>query len=114
MCHVLTSMSKFRKSPSHAPQVGVPGFIAPEILLRQPYGEKVDVFAAGVVLHILLVGYAPFSTKFMAEGTRKVLRRNLECRSASSPITVAEPQGSCVYILLITYHFGLLYCLCAT
>eukprot|EP01083_Nonionella_stella_P095617 268471_1 len=41
--------------------VGTRGYQAPEILLRQAaYDLKVDVFAMGVVLFILLGGYPPF------------------------------------------------------
>merc|ERR1719361_2422019 len=40
--------------------VGTRGYQAPEILLRRDYDRKVDVFAMGVVLFILLGGYPPF------------------------------------------------------
>merc|ERR1719461_903332 len=41
--------------------VGTRGYQAPEILLRKKeYDKKVDVFAMGVVLFILLGGYPPF------------------------------------------------------
>lgn len=42
---------------------GTPGFVAPEILLTKVnggYGNKVDVFSAGVTLYVMLVGYEPF------------------------------------------------------
>jgi len=40
--------------------VGTRGYQAPEILLRKDYDKKVDIFAMGVVLFILLGGYPPF------------------------------------------------------
>merc|ERR1712154_348012 len=40
--------------------VGTRGYQAPEILLRRDYDKKVDIFAMGVVLFILLGGYPPF------------------------------------------------------
>lgn len=42
--------------------LGTPGYIAPEILLKQSYiGEKVDSFAMGVILFTLVMGRPPFT-----------------------------------------------------
>lgn len=39
---------------------GTPGYLSPEVLRKEPYGKPVDVWACGVILYILLVGYPPF------------------------------------------------------
>jgi len=39
---------------------GSPGYIAPEILRKQTYNCKADVFSIGVICFIMLTGQTPF------------------------------------------------------
>lgn len=41
-------------------RIGKPYYTAPEILKKKPFNEKIDVFAAGVILYIMLCGKPPF------------------------------------------------------
>lgn len=41
-------------------QCGTPNYVAPEIITHIPYGTKVDMWSAGVIVFILLGGYPPF------------------------------------------------------
>ena len=34
--------------------------MAPEVIQRRPYGKPVDVWSAGILVHILLSGTMPF------------------------------------------------------
>ena len=42
-------------------QCGTPGYVAPEVLLGQPYGKAVDMWAIGIIMYVLLGGYPPFN-----------------------------------------------------
>jgi len=58
---------------------GTPGFVAPEILLYKDsdpfYDVKCDIFSAGVIFYLLLVGKQPFQGK----DYKQILRANKSC-----------------------------------
>jgi len=41
-------------------ELGTKGYMSPEILAQKKYTEKADIFAAGVILFIMLAGFPPF------------------------------------------------------
>jgi len=49
---------------------GTPGYVAPEILRKEKYGTKADMWSMGVIIFIMLGGYPPF----YAETPRQLLR----------------------------------------
>lgn len=55
-------------------QCGSPEYVAPEILLGKPYGIKVDMWSLGVIVYILLGGYAPFMENNQNELFSKIKR----------------------------------------
>ncbi|XP_048385229.1 serine/threonine-protein kinase H1-like [Stegostoma tigrinum] len=54
---------------------GTPEYIAPEILLRKPYTNAVDMWALGVISYILLSGTMPFED----ENRTRLYRMILKC-----------------------------------
>jgi len=42
---------------------GTLSFVAPEVLVRQPYNKQVDIWSLGVILYLMLSGDLPFDDK---------------------------------------------------
>ncbi|KAJ8260265.1 hypothetical protein GJAV_G00178980 [Gymnothorax javanicus] len=57
---------------------GTPGYVAPEVLARKPYGKSVDCWSIGVITYILLCGYPPFYEDSETELFFKVLKAEYE------------------------------------
>ncbi|XP_014670876.1 PREDICTED: serine/threonine-protein kinase H1 homolog [Priapulus caudatus] len=55
---------------------GTPEYIAPEILLRKPYTNAVDMWAIGVITYILLSGEMPFDEESKTRLYRLILKAN--------------------------------------
>uniref|UniRef100_A0AC34Q2M4 Protein kinase domain-containing protein n=1 Tax=Panagrolaimus sp. JU765 TaxID=591449 RepID=A0AC34Q2M4_9BILA len=56
---------------------GTPTYVAPEILLKEGYGLEVDIWSMGILLHIMLVGFAPFRSSDRATLFRLITKANV-------------------------------------
>jgi serine/threonine protein kinase len=72
--------------------VGTPYYVAPEVLMGRDYGEKVDVWSAGVILYIMLAGVPPFFGEGPAETFEVVLRANLRFPAKIFRLVSAEAK----------------------
>ena len=43
--------------------LGTPLYMAPEIILRKNYNEKVDIWSIGIITYMLLSGQSPYNGK---------------------------------------------------
>lgn len=62
-------------------QCGSPGHIAPEVILGQQYGTKVDTFASGVTLYFLVSGTRPFGGKTIHDVLRRTVSGTVPFKS---------------------------------
>lgn len=51
---------------------GTPYYMAPEVLERQLYNSKVDMWSLGVILYVFMSGYLPFQGDNRAEVFEKI------------------------------------------
>lgn len=51
---------------------GTPLYVAPEVVLRQPYGPEADIWSLGVIVYVMLVGYPPFDDLDIVELMKKI------------------------------------------
>lgn len=56
-------LSSFVKDDNSKIRCGTPGYIAPEIFLKNTYNELCDIYSLGAVVHILATGKRIFSSK---------------------------------------------------
>ncbi|ORZ02780.1 kinase-like domain-containing protein [Syncephalastrum racemosum] len=57
---------------------GTPGYVAPEVLLREGYSTAADLWSAGVIVYTLLCGYTPFYGADMAALIESVISGRYE------------------------------------
>ena len=54
-------------------QCGTPFFVSPEILMRQSYDQKSDMWSVGCIVYLLLSGNLPFMGRSQKELFRKIV-----------------------------------------
>ncbi|PRP82336.1 calcium/calmodulin-dependent protein kinase-like protein [Planoprotostelium fungivorum] len=57
---------------------GTPGYVAPEVLRCEGYGQEVDMWACGVILYILLCGFPPFYDENITTLYQQILTADYE------------------------------------
>ena len=73
--------------------VGTPFYMAPEMLNRQKYNEKVDVWSLGIITYQLLAGVLPFEGKDF-ESTKKAICSSQVSFHGAQWLTVTQKAKS--------------------
>ena len=71
---------------------GTPGYLSPEVLKREVYHKPVDIWACGVILYILLVGYPPFWDEDQKRLYSQIKMAKYEVRSDGQESGATEPS----------------------
>ncbi len=78
--------------------LGTAGYIAPEVLTRQPYSPSIDMWAVGVILYEMVAGYPPFRpptrclTHKLEFPDRGWLGVSEACKDLCSRLLVVDPK----------------------
>ena len=64
---------------------GTPGYMAPEVMCKQPHGKAVDYFALGVIVYEFMLGRRPYHGRSRKEIRDEVLAKQVQLRRSEIP-----------------------------
>ncbi len=76
-------------------------YIAPEIILGQPYGISVDWWDFGIVLYEMLVGVTPFQDEDKIETYKKILKKQPDFTNGSGEKVEVSKQAEDLILALL-------------
>lgn len=97
--------------------LGSPLYMAPEIIQKKSYSSAVDIWAAGVLLHILLVGEPPYIAGTKKDIFKKIKKDKVEfnnegwnniskdCKDMLKSIFCKDPQIRPTAAQLLNHHW---------
>ena len=64
---------------------GTPGYMAPEVICKQPHGKSVDYFAVGVIAYECMMGRRPYTGRNRKDIRDEMLARQVQLRKTDIP-----------------------------
>lgn len=83
-------------------QCGTPFFVAPEILIKEKYDQKSDMWSVGCIIFLLLGGNLPFAGRSQKELFRSIVAGKYEFSDAGGWNDVSEDAKDLISKLLVT------------
>ena len=82
--------------------LGTPDYIAPEVILGQPYGFAVDWWSMGVILYEMLLSITPFCSTTVEDLFEEITNENLKIDFRGNVVWCA--QHLTVFELSVSIH----------
>ncbi|XP_014243201.1 serine/threonine-protein kinase greatwall [Cimex lectularius] len=87
------SVRKGKLQSSNIRILGTPDYLAPELLLKQEYGNKVDWWALGVCMYEFMTGVLPFNDDTLQLVFANILNRQLDWPEGEEALTDDAREG---------------------
>ena len=82
-------------------KIGTPIYACPELIRKQPYDYKIDMWALGCVLHYMTCLEHPFLHKVETKGGGPVNRASIEYQIlTTTPATIPEVYSNTLRIVV--------------
>jgi calcium/calmodulin-dependent protein kinase I len=94
-------LSKLYQGQALQTACGTPFYVAPDILMGTGYGPGVDMWAAGVLLYVMLSGRLPFHADNDPELFRLILEGKLVFKSPQFDTVSKEAQDLIKHLLIV-------------
>lgn len=73
-------IGRFQKPDNSKDTSGTPGYMAPEVMCKQPHGIAVDYFAMGVIAYECMFGKRPYYGKNRKEIRDHILSKQVQIK----------------------------------
>eukprot|EP00483_Globobulimina_turgida_P013445 UN13469 len=83
---------------------GTPQYVAPEIITKNEYNYKCDIWSLGIILYILLVGYQPFKANCVTLLYKEIIRGNYHFKSKAWSNISSEAKDLVLCLLQVNPH----------
>jgi serine/threonine protein kinase len=93
-------ISRIWNPKNHNDTSGTPGYMAPEVMMKNDHGIACDLFAVGVIAHECLLGKRPYQGTSKLELREQILNRQAKISDSERPEGVSSEAADFINLLL--------------